>query len=130
MPVTQINEPHGITLEYSGILSIQDFSSCILAMGDDPNFIHVRYIIIDYSKVTGDNISLGNVEEISAQTIGGSYRNKNFIISIVAPSDRMKELSNYYKELTETVYISIFDNIIDARNWIDNELQNSASRYI
>jgi len=123
MPVTQIDEPHGIIFEYSGILSINDLSSSVLALGDDPNFIHVRYIIIDYSKVIGDNMSLNNVEDIAAQVIGGSYRNTNFIMSIVAPTDRIKALTNYFKELTENICISIFDNIIDARKWVDEELQ-------
>jgi len=95
-------------------------------VSSNPNFESLKYILVDFSGVVSSDIHQDDDDMgmLAAQSTSASLYNATYVVLVVATSPEIIEMNNRYLELVKpTIPVVIFDNIVDARKWIQENIQ-------
>ena len=126
MPSNIIWESKGVLIEFSGALYTSDMHENSIWVSSNPNFESLKYILVDFSGVVSSDIhdDDDDMGMLAAQSTFASLYNATYVVLVVATSPEIIEMNNRYLELVKpTVPVLIFDNIVDARKWIQENIQ-------
>lgn len=122
MPYTNTWEAAGLYRKFTGTISGEEILESNFELHQHPNFQTIRYVINDFTAVTGHSIDtahtkvLASTDEIIANT------KDQLKIAIVVTQEPLIALANHYREemIGNRFECDIFQTLEDAREWINN----------
>ncbi len=122
MPHTNTWETGGLYRKFTGEISGEEILESNFDLHMDSNFQTIKYIINDFTEVTGHSIEVvhtkvyATTDEIISNTKG------KLKIAIVVTQDPLIALANSYREemIGKRFECDIFNTIEDAREWVGN----------
>jgi len=122
MPHTNIWESEGLYRKFTGEISGEEILDSNFELHIDPGFQEIKYIINDFSEVTGHTIEnthtkvYASTDDIVSQTKG------ELKIALVVTDTALISLAKTYREhmMDKVFECEIFQTIEDARKWVAN----------
>lgn len=94
MPHTFSWEPHVATVRFEGFVSGEEFLAGARALGADPRFDDPRYVVNDFTAITGHAIDAPELmEDLGAISIGSRATNPQLRVLIVTTDERIRRLA-------------------------------------
>jgi len=118
-----INKNHGITINFSGILSKSDLDEVNHKIITAPDFENTQYIIWDASRIDSFNIDDHDATKFSAMdSVTSKHNSKRPLkLAFFSTDDRINELIDIYIENTVAMgnkwLIKSFNNLSIAKEW-------------
>ena len=125
MPFTTNWEPEGVYRKFTGNISGEEILKSNFQLHKNPEFLKIKYVINDFTDVTGHSIQPGHIE-VYANTddiISSSripYSTGKLKIALVVHQEPFITMANSYRELMKDKLFEceIFNTVYDAKNWI------------
>jgi hypothetical protein len=112
-------EPKGLVIKFSGVVDVLDPLAATAAFAGDSRFDDLRYVIADYSAISGCNAGPGDMEMVGAMDIGGLQTNPRIQKAVVTTSPEVTAMARHYREvLLEPVPTMVFSTMQEARAWL------------
>ena len=123
MPHINTWESEGLLREFMGEITGDEILESNFELHDDPNFLSVKYIINDFTKVTGHSIETTHTKAYATTDDIISYSKGDLKIALVVIHDPLIALAKNYRQLMKgkTFECEIFQHIEDARKWVNDE---------
>lgn len=116
-------EPQGIYKRLSGFVSAEEFIKSVEAVQSHPRFHEVRYVINDFSAVSGHGLTDDFLIGLEALQYGAHASNPRCRIFFVTQDDELASLIN--KHLVDGHLVSyevvITRTLAQARLWIETQ---------
>lgn len=119
-------EPHGVALRFSGQISFNDIRDASVGYQSDPRFDGLRYVIADYSDVSGCDAAPGEMDYLWAVDLAAGVSNPRIRQAYVATSPTVIALAMRY--MTQEVCAfptEVFSSLVDARRWLEAEARTA-----
>jgi len=113
-------EDHGLYRKFTDVVSGEEILESNFALHEHPNFASIRYILNDFSDISGHTIDPDHTKVYAAtDEIIASTKGK-IKIAIVATSADTLELAYGYKTLMDnnTFDCEVYENLQHARDWV------------
>ena len=122
MPYSVSWEPEGIYRSFSGFIDGAEILDSNMKLYRDARFKGARYIINNFSEVSGHSIDAAQLEAFVSTDEMISMEKHAFKLALVVPQDEYIGLANYLCELTKHKLFEYehFQTIEDARKWVAN----------
>lgn len=120
MPHNNTWEEQGLYRLFSGVVSGEEILRSNFDVQVDPRFQKIKYIINDFSEVTGVNLDAGHTE-IFAKTDDIIANSKGRLkIALLVSQKELLPLAENYKNLMngKLFECKIFPTIATARDWV------------
>lgn len=120
MPYTNIWEEDGLYRTFTEEINGDEILKSNIELHAEPNFEKVRYIIDDFTEVTGHSVEAHHIKAYAVTDEIISKSKGKLKIAIVVTQPAFIELANDYCELMEgTMFDSkVFSSLADARVWV------------
>ena len=126
MPHTITWEGTGAYVKFSGRVSIGNIHGMMEAIGADPCFDKLRYLLIDYLDVAEPDVTIDEVEVAAALRFAHGMTNPRYIHAAVARDPKILGLLQHFKSaVVHPERVAYFTSIGQAREWVD---QNDPAR--
>ena len=125
MPVEHIWYPDGLYTCYSGTITGKELLRSTLDVGGDARFDELRYAIADWSACVESQVSVEDVEKLSAYIRAMSKSNPRISDLIVMREDfHSQALVNLFMFLTDEIpwYVMGFRSLQDVDSWLLDNL--------
>lgn len=118
-------EPRGVALTFSGQVSFADMRRAGTAYQGDFRFDLVRYVIADYSRISGCDATPAEMDYLWAVDQAARLSNPRIKLAIVATCPAVIGLAMRYMTRESRAFpAEVFSSLGDARRWL--ELETSA----
>ena len=123
MPHQNDWESRGVIQTFWGEVSAQEFVASVGEIAADPRFDDVRYIINDFSQVTGLDTNDGTWESIAIIRIGSAHTNPNVRVLVVSQGAIGDKLVTAMARppLIGTQQTVNFSSLEAARKWLEGQ---------
>lgn len=123
MPHTNTWEPGGLYRKFTGKISGEEILESNFELQANPDFQEIKYIINDFTEVTGHSIETVHTKVYASTDEMASNTKFNLKIALVVTQDPLITLANSYREemIGNKFECDIFQTIEDARKWASNE---------
>ena len=121
MPYTNTWEEHGLYRKFTENISGDEILESNFELHAHPEFQKIKYIINDFTEVTGHSIQ-GSHTKAYASSDGIISNSKGPLkIAIIVTKDPLIALANAYREQIkgDLLKCEIYSTLEDARNWLD-----------
>ncbi len=118
-------EPDGVVRKFSGAVSAREFINSVERVQSDARFDDARYVINDFSAISGHGLSEEALTEAAILQYGAYASNPNcrvvFVTAdaalarLVSDSQATSQLQSYQTEVLPT--------LTEARDWLDSQPQ-------
>lgn len=118
-------EPDGVLRKFSGTVSAREFINSIERVQSDARFDDARYVINDFSDISGHGLSEDTLIEAAILQYGAYASNPNCrvvfvtteaaLAGLVRDSQATSQLKSYQTEVMPT--------LTEARDWLDSQPQ-------
>lgn len=121
MPYTNIWEENGLYRFFSGEIAGDEVLSANVGIHSDPRFREARYVINDFTSITGHAIETVHTEIYAKSDEIVSAGKGPLKIALVVSGDDQQQLAQGYKALmTGSLFdCEVFSRLEDARAWVD-----------
>jgi len=123
MPHSNTWETDGLYRKFIGEISAYEILESNIELHQDSNFSHIKYVINDFSEVTGHSIEVTHTRiYASTDRLISAYK-EELKIALVVTQAELVTLANSYREqmLGEKFECQIFKTIEEARVWIGGD---------
>ena len=123
MPYTNTWETDGLYRKFTGKISGDEILESNFELHTDPDFQKIKYIINDFTEVTGHSIETIHTKVYALTDEMVSRTKGKLKIALVVTQDPLIALANSYREemISNRFECDIFQTIEDARKWVSNE---------
>lgn len=113
-------EPRGVVKRFVGYLTDHDMLQSVLDTESDSRFDDLRYVINDFSDITGSCVDTTIVEDISIADKGASRSNPSIHIAVITRAPEVRHLAECYANSPLNAYETrIFATEAEARSWLN-----------
>ncbi|MDH5219209.1 MAG: hypothetical protein OEX19_16005 [Gammaproteobacteria bacterium] len=121
MAVSNTWEERGLYREFLGVIDGEEIWGANLALHGDERFDQIKYVLNDFTHIDGFEIEDVDVDAIVVMDKTASISKPTLHIAIVVGLVPFRDLAiKYQQKMQGSTYVcEIFDNIKDARAWID-----------
>lgn len=132
MPHANLWEPHGVVMEFWGVVSGDEFVTAAQDVAVDPEFDTLQFVIVDFRKVDAHTVGEAALQDVAAVRIGSHFTNPNVRIVIVTRDDLVAQLAQSAAVIpfVGSRAAKVFSTIIHARAWLAMQPVLSAFRRI
>lgn len=118
-------EPDGVIKQFSGQVSAREFIQAVERVQGDSRFDEVRYIINDFSAMTGHELSDEILTEAGVLQYGAYASNPNCRIVYVTADEGLIALVRLNLATTsiDSYQTEIQPTLLAARDWLDSQPQ-------
>ena len=123
MPYTNTWETDGLYRKFTGKISGDEILESNFELHTDPDFQKIKYIINDFTEVTGHSIETIHTKVYALTDEMVSRTKGKLKIALVVTQDPLIALANSYREemIGNRFECDIFQTIEDARKWVSNK---------
>ena len=123
MPYTNTWESEGLYRKFVGEINGDEILESNYELQADSNFQKIKYIINDFTEVTGHSIETAHTKAYAASDDIISITKGKLKIALVVTQPPLVALANSYREQMrgKLFECEIFQSIEDARKWVSNE---------
>jgi hypothetical protein len=120
VPHSIVWEPEGIFRAFSGIVSGEEILESNLVLYDDVRFESVRYIINNFTEISGHAIEPDHLSAFASTDEMISQLKHEFKIALIVPQDAYVGLARRLCAITNNKLFEyrIFNTVDDARKWV------------
>lgn len=120
MPHTNTWEPGGLYRKFTGTISGEEILESNFELHIDPNFQTIKYIINDFTEVTGHSIETAHTRAYATSDDIISNTKGKLKIALVVIQPSLLVLANSYREEMrgKLFECEIFQSSEDARKWV------------
>lgn len=112
-------EPLGVVIDFTGHLSIQDMLNATVAYAQDSRFDRLRYVIEDYTQISGCCATPEDIEAVWALDFGAQRSNRFIRKAMVTTSLDIVNLAHYYQhQLGPAFPLTVCSTQAGARAWL------------
>ncbi|MBI5785336.1 MAG: hypothetical protein HZA64_07770 [Rhodocyclales bacterium] len=112
-------EGRGAVKRFFGHVTEDDMLQSVLETESDRRFDDLRYVINDFTDITGSSVTLPTIEDIAIADIGASHSNPSIRIAVVTTDPDIEALVNHYANSPLNAYETrIFSSMEAARVWL------------
>lgn len=122
MPYTNQWETEGLYRKFTGEVSGDEILESNFELHEDPKFRTIKYIINDFSALTGHSIKPAHTQAYATTDDIISITKGRLKIALVVTREPFISLANNYTELMDGKLFEckVFDTIESARKWADS----------
>lgn len=123
MPHSNTWETAGLYRKFIGEISAYEILESNIELHNDANFNNIKYVINDFSEVTGHSIEVTHTRiYASTDRLISDYK-EELKIALVVIQTELVALANSYREqmIGERFECQIFKTIKEARAWVGGE---------
>ena len=119
MPHTNTWEATGLFRKFSGEVDGEEILASNFEVQVHPNFEHIKYIINDFTEITGFTITTTHTRTYAKTDDIMSVTKGRLKIAIIADDEEHIALANNYREemKNKKIECGIFDSEENARKW-------------
>ncbi|MBS1170799.1 MAG: hypothetical protein H6R01_1717 [Burkholderiaceae bacterium] len=118
-------EEHGILLERTGIVTLEDFQQITAQVAEDERYESLRYLLCDTrNEECADEASYDELSEILAAFMSRLFIERNFAVADVVSGQAWARRSEHYAALAAHPF-AVFTSMEEARNWVDDYLRKT-----
>jgi len=123
MPHTNTWETQGLYRKFVGEISGDEILESNFELQSDPNFKNIKYVINDFTEVTGHTIESAHTKAYATSDDIISNTKGKLKIALVATQPSLAALANSYREQMKNNLFEceIFQAIKEARTWVSDE---------
>lgn len=123
MPHTNSWTSNGIYRKFTGEVSGAEILEANFKLYDDPKFNNIKYVINDFTEITGHSVEIAHTEVYaSTDDMISDTKSELKIALVVNQAAHISLAKNYQERLKNVVFeCEIFQTVTDARNWIGDE---------
>lgn len=123
MPYTNTRETDGLYRKFTGNISGDEILESNFELHTDPDFQKIKYIINDFTEVTGHSIETIHTKVYALTDEIVSNTKGKLKIALVVTQEPLIALANSYREemIVKRFECEIYQTIEDARKWVSNE---------
>ena len=116
-------ESEGLYRKFVGEINGDEILESNYELQADPNFQEIKYIINDFTEVTGHSIETAHTKAYATSDDIISNTKGKLKIALVVTQTPLIALANSYREqmIGKLFECEIFRTIQDARKWVSNE---------
>jgi hypothetical protein len=120
MPYINTWESNGLYRKFIGSISGDEILKSNFELHIDPDFEKIKYIINDFTEITGHSIQTTHTKVYAITDEIVSTTKGKFKIALVVTQDPFIALANTYREqmIDKGFECEIFQTIEDARKWV------------
>ena len=124
MPCEIVWEHRGVHKQLSGHLSASEFQRSVEAIQADPRFDEIRYVINDFSAVTGHELDEQRLLELAAIQYGAQASNPQVrVVYVGADPQLARRIRSALIDSQRSLYrVALFDTLPQARDWLQGEM--------
>ena len=124
MPCEIVWEHRGVHKQLSGHLSASEFQRSVEAIQADPRFDEIRYVINDFSAVTGHGLDEQHLLELAAIQYGAQASNPQVrAVYVGVDPELARQLRAILIDSQRSLYrVALFDTLPQAREWLQGEI--------
>ena len=121
MPHTNTWKSESLYRKFTGIIDSYEILESNLKLQEHPYFATIKYIINDFTEVTGHSIQNGHIDVFAETDEIAAYTKSELKIAILVTQPELLGLAENYREemKSKTFECEIFPTIEDARQWVD-----------
>ena len=109
----------GVIKRFFDCVTDHDMLQSVLDTESDRRFDDLRYVINDFSAITGCSVRIPTVEDISVADVGAARTNPSIRIAVVTTTPEIRMLAERYASSPLNVYETrIFASSAEARSWL------------
>lgn len=124
MPCEIAWEHRGVHKRLSGHLSASEFQRSVEAIQADPRFDEIRFVINDFSAVTGHELDEQRLLELAAIQYGAQASNPQVrVVYVGADPQLARWIRSALIDSQRSLYrVALFDTLPQAREWLQGEI--------
>ncbi len=112
-------EANGVVKLFTGRTSDLEVLASIVEIESDPRFENIRWVINDFLRCTGFEVSKDGVDLMAATDKAASVSNANVKVAVIATDRELVGMAKHYADSPMNVYpTQIFSNRADAHAWL------------
>lgn len=109
----------GVIKRFFGHLTDHDMLQSVLDTESDRRFDDLRYVINDFSGITGSSVAMPTIDDISVADSGAARSNPDIRIAVVTSDPAIEALASHYASSPMNAYETrIFPSMEAARSWL------------
>lgn len=130
MPCEIVWEHKGVHQRLSGHLSTGELQDSVETVQADPRFDEIRYVINDFSAVTGHELDEQQLLELSAIQYGAQASNPRvWVVYVGADPELTRRLRSIQIDASQPAYrVALFDALPQARDWLERKVETNWCR--
>ncbi|MBS1186442.1 MAG: hypothetical protein H6R04_460 [Burkholderiaceae bacterium] len=118
-------EEHGILLERTGVVTLEDFQQITAQLTGDERYDSIRYLLCDIrNEECVDEVAYAEMSEILATLMSRLFSERNFAVVDVVSDPASAQRSEHYAALAAHPF-AIVTSMTEARNWINDYLHKT-----
>jgi len=116
-------EPEGIHKHYSGFVTGREMIESATKIQCDPRFDDMRYVINDFTGITGHDLSIDAFTDLAASNYGAHASNPNCrIVYVTTDTNLVKVIQDTLMSPAFISYeVEVKPTISEARDWLDSQ---------
>jgi hypothetical protein len=116
-------ERQGVTKRFWGAVTGEEFVRSSHEVETSPRFDDLRFIINDFSEITGHSIEEADIEKLAIIRVGSMRTNRNFRVVIVTTDSRLAAIPTAISKgsFVGTYETEAFATIALARQWLQQK---------
>lgn len=124
MSHTNTWETQGLYRKFVGEISGDEILESNFELQSDPNFKNIKYVINDFTEVTGHSIESTHTKAYATSDDIISNTKGKLKIALIVTQPTLIALANSYREQMKNnlFQCEIFQAIEEGREWVSNEL--------
>lgn len=131
MPYELVWEPDGVLNRLSGFVSAREFVRSLEKIQGAPQFSDVRYVISDFTDVSGHEIGETTLAHLAAFHFGVlAYHPNCRMIFVTADADFQTLLNMSLKLKISSYPIEILSTLSEARDWVESQPDPNLQSYV
>ena len=117
-------EHRGVHKRLSGHVSAREFERSVETVQADPRFDEIRYVINDFSAVTGHGLDEQHLLELAAIQYGAQASNPQVrAVYVGVDPELSRQLRAILIDSQRSLYrVALFDTLPQARDWLQCEV--------
>jgi len=117
-------EHRGVHKRLSGHVSAREFERSVETVQADPRFDEIRYVINDFSAVTGHGLDEQHLLELAAIQYGAQASNPQVrAVYVGVDPELARQLRVILIDSQRSLYrVALFDTLPQARDWLQGEM--------
>ena len=118
-------EPDGVLVQFTAQVSAREFLNSATQIQGDSRFDEARYVINDFSAITGHELGEEVLTELSALQYGAYASHPNCrIVFVTADTGLAEQVKRILMAPEMTSYeVEVLPTVSDARDWLDSQPQ-------
>lgn len=112
--------PRGVIKRFHGHLSGRDLVASAEAVGSDPRYDHLRFILNDFTAVSSHAVAETDIEHFASLRIGAALHNRHVLSPFVAEGQPGEHIARRLQmpDYENGHPVEIFPDLDSALNWV------------